>query len=334
MVGAVGAIAAHDDAADPAGGNMRWGMAASAVLHVAVFSVAVFGLPDLLKRDLPVEERPMIFEVLPIAAITNAPPPTPAPPAPAPPKAEAPPVEKPAPPTPPPPKPQPAPPPPPPPPPPQPAPPVPAPPPPVPAPPPPAPAPTPRPEPAPAPKPAPAPPKAEAPPKPPTPAPAPPAPAPRQTAPQFSLDNVLRDLTKPKPQAPAAAATPAPAPQQSARAASNAPNNPLLPLSMTETDAIRQRVSQFWNIDAGARGVETFAVELRVWVLADGTVQDVRIERATGDDSPFRQAFAEGARRAVLRASPLPMPSNGGQQMTNGNLTLAFKASEMLGQRR
>ncbi len=103
---------------------------------------------------------------------------------------------------------------------------------------------------------------------------------------------------------------------------------------MTETDAIRQRVSQYWNIDAGARGVETFAVELRVWVLPDGTVQDVRIERATGEDNSFRQAFAEGARRAVLRASPLPMPANNAQQMTNGNLTLAFKASEMLGQRR
>jgi hypothetical protein len=63
-------------------------------------------------------------------------------------------------------------------------------------------------------------------------------------------------------------------------------------------------------------------------------VQDVKIERATGDDGPFRQAFAEGARRAVLRASPLPMPANNAQQMTNGNLTLAFKAAEMLGQRR
>jgi protein TonB len=190
-------------------------------------------------------------------------------------------------------------------------------------------------EPAPAPVPAP-PPPAPAPPRPvaQTP-PAPPAPAPRQQAPQFSLDNVLRDLTRPRPQPPAAAPAAQPAPQQQAVArSSNAPNNPLLPLSMTETDAIRQRVSQFWNVDAGARGVETFAVELRVWVLPDGTVQDVRIERTTGEDGPFRQAFAEGARRAVLRASPLPMPQANAAQLANGNLLLAFKASEMLGQRR
>jgi TonB family protein len=147
---------------------------------------------------------------------------------------------------------------------------------------------------------------------------------------------VLRDLTRPRPTPAQAAPAPAPAPTQQTAAAraSNAPNNPLLPLSMTEQDAIRQRVSQFWNIDAGARGVEGFAVELRVWVAADGSVSDVRIERVAGEDGPFRQAFAEGARRAVLRASPLPMPTNNVQQMLGGNLVLAFRASEMLGQRR
>ncbi len=322
------AIAANAALEDKSEFDMRWGMVASAVLHVAVFLFAIFDPLSLLRPRVEVIEAPLIFEVLPIAAITNAPPPRPDPPAPTPPKVEAPPAERPAPPAPTPPRPQPAPPPPPPPP-PAPAPPAPAPP----APPPPTPAPAPRVEPAPAPTPAPAPP---APPRPVAqPTPPAPAPAPRQQAPQFSLDNVLRDLTKPRPAPPQAApAQTPPTPQQSARAASNAPNNPLLPLSMTETDAIRQRVSQFWNIDAGARGVETFAVELRVWVLPDGTVQDVRIERATGEDSAFRQAFAEGARRAVQRASPLPMPTNNAQQMTNGNLLLAFKASEMLGQRR
>ncbi len=326
---AIAAIGGQDVEAPD--GGMRWGMVASGVLHVAVFAFAILDPLSLLRPRVEVQEAPLIFEVLPIAAITNAPPPRPDPPAPTPPKVEAPPAETSAPPAPVPPRPQPAPPPPPPPPPPPaPAPPAPAP---APAPPPPAPVPAPRVEPTPAPVPAPAPP---APPRPVAVAPpAPPAPAPRQQPPQFNLDNVLRDLTRPRPQAPAAAPTPAPpAPQQTARAASNAPNNPLLPLSMTETDAIRQRVSQYWNIDAGARGVETFAVELRVWVLPDGTVQDVRIERATGEDNSFRQAFAEGARRAVLRASPLPMPANNAQQMTNGNLTLAFKASEMLGQRR
>jgi TonB family protein len=322
------AIAASATLEDKPEVDMRWGMVASGVLHVAVFLFAIFDPLSLLRPRVEVIEAPLIFEVLPIAAITNAPPPRPDPPAPTPPKVEAPPAEAPTPPAPTPPRPQPAPPPPPPPP-PAPAPPAPAPP----APPPPTPAPAPRVEPTPAPTPAPAPP---APPRPvvQTP-PTPPAPAPRPQQQQFSLDNLLRDVAKPRPAPPQAAQTPpSPTPQPAARAASNAPNNPLLPLSMTDMDAIRQKIFQTWNIDPGARGVETFAVELRVWVLPDGTVQDVKIERASGEDNSFRQAFADGARRAVLRASPLPMPANNTQQMTNGNLLLAFKASEIVGQRR
>ena len=297
---------------------MAGGMAASAVLHAAIFAIAVFGIPDLLTREIRTQEAPLVFEVLPISAITNVPPPAPTPQ-----QTQAPPPPEP-------PRPQPAPPPPPPPPPP-PAPPPPAPPPPVPAPPPPAPTPAPRPEPAPAPT-----------PPPPAPArpvqqtvPAPPAPAPRPQQQNFDLDNVLRDLTRTRPQAqpPQQQAQAQPAAQAAARA-SNAPSNPNIPLSMTEMDAIRQKVSQFWNIDPGARGVESFAVELRVWVDRDGTVRDVRVVGVQGEAGAFRDAFADGARRAVLRASPLPMPGEKAAQMTDGNLILAFNAREMLGARR
>lgn len=166
--------------------------------------------------------------------------------------------------------------------------------------------------------------------------PAPPAPAPRPQQQNFDLDNVLRDLTRqrPQPQQQQAQAQPAPAAQQQAARPSNAPSNPNLPLSMTEMDAIRQRVSQFWNIDPGARGVETFAVELRVWADRDGTVRDVRVVSVQGEAGGFRDAFADGARRAVLRASPLPIPADKASQMTDGNLILAFSAREMLGARR
>jgi hypothetical protein len=147
---------------------------------------------------------------------------------------------------------------------------------------------------------------------------------------------VLRDLTRPRPQAqqPPQQAQAQPAPQQQAARPSNAPSNPNLPLSMTEMDAIRQKISQYWNIDPGARGVETFAVELRVWADRDGTVRDVRVVAVQGEAGGFRDAFADGARRAVLRASPLPMPGERAAQLTDGNLILAFSAREMLGARR
>jgi hypothetical protein len=53
-----------------------------------------------------------------------------------------------------------------------------------------------------------------------------------------------------------------------------------------------------------------------------------------GEAGTFRDAFADGARRAILRASPLPIPADKATQMTDGNLILAFSAREMLGARR
>jgi hypothetical protein len=305
---------------------MRRYAAISALFHVAIVVIAWFGVPDLFRRDLP-EDQPLIVEVLPISSITNAPPPKPEPPkvveAPKPPepKPEPPKVEppKPEPPkvveTPKPPEPKPPPPPPPPPP-------------PVAAPPPPAPAPVQRAE-----APLPRPPKA----RPEQPKPvkqaAPPVEKPQKQQKQqaFDLNNMLRDLTRQKPQ-------PQQTPQQqqaqapaAPRAASNAPHNPNIPLSMTEEDAIRQRIVQNWNLDIGAKGIETFFVELQLIVAPDGTVQDARIVRTQGDPADALRAFAEGARRAALKSSPLPLPPTKASQMTGGNLYLTFSARDMLG---
>ena len=283
----------------------------SAIAHVLIFLIAWFGVPQLFHEVTP--ETPLIVEVLPIGEITNAPPkpeaqappPQPAPPKPEPPK---PPEPKPTPPPPPPP--------------PQPPPPAPPPPtPPPPAPPPPAPPP-------PAPPPVPAP-KAEAvpPPPPPPPRPAPPK-APAQ--PQFNLDNLLKDLTKRKPSPASPPQAPA-APAQTAARSQNTQFNPNLPLSMTEQDAIRQKIVSNWNVDLGARGIETFVVQLRIWVLSDGTVQNAKIEGQTRMDDPAYRSFAESAIRAALKSSPLPLPSGKTSQITDGNLVLVFSAKEMLG---
>lgn len=294
---------------------MRKAVIYSALLHVTVLLVAWFGVPNLFRAPPP-EDRPLIVEVLPLSAITNAPPPKPEPQrvAEAPPEPPKPEPPKPEPPKPPPPAPPP------------------------PAPPPPAPAPPAPPPPAPAPAPAPPAPRAEAPPPPPPAPPRPEPPKPQQQAQtpqkrqqQFDLDNVLRDLTRRKPQAQTA-----PAKQEAeapSEASSNAPHNPLLRLSMTEEDAIRQRVSSNWIWDPGAKDVDRFVVELRIFVLPDGTVRDVRVESGgAGSDERFR-AFVEATRRAVLRSSPLPIPAEKAGQLIDGNLVLRFSAKEMLGAR-
>jgi hypothetical protein len=283
----------------------------SVLVHLVVFLIAWFGVPELFHEA--VQETPLVVEVVPIGEQTNvppkpeaqAPPPQPTPPRPEPPK---PPEPKPQPAPPPPPPPQPPPPAPPPP-----TPPPPAPPPPVPAPPPPPPVPAPRAE-------------AAPPPPPPPPRPAPPKPP----TPQFSLDNLLKDLTKRKPTPASPPTAPAPPAQTAARSQSTQ-FNPNLPLSMTEQDAIRQKIVSNWNVDLGARGIETFVVQLRIWVLTDGTVVNAKIEGSARMDDAAYRSFAESAIRAALKSSPLPLPKGKSDQVTDGNLVLVFSAKDMLG---
>jgi len=300
----------------------------SGLLHFFVVLLAIFGLPQFW-REPPIEETPMVVDIVPIGAKTNPPPlrddkpqpepqktaePTPEPPKPEPVKPEP----KPTPP--PPPTPAPAPPPPPP----------------TPTPPPPKPEPKPEPEPAPVPKPEPRP---EPKPEPPKPQPRPEPPKPQKDV-KDELDSLLKSVDKKKPQQPQdeldkllksaeklnkpstpetkSATQPQP---QSVRGSSM--NNANEPVSMTEKDAIRAHVERFWNVPAGAKDADKLIVLVRVSVLPDGTVTDAQIvPDAVQMLNPYYQAAADSARRAVRAASPLPIPANKYDQFKD--FTLAF----------
>jgi outer membrane biosynthesis protein TonB len=341
--------------------GMRIAASVSAALHVAFLLFALLGLPQFF-RTLPPADEPLVVEALPLAAITNAPPseaaprqtdvrqaqpPRPAPPPPPPPQAQ------PAPPAPPPPTPQPAPP--------QPAPPQPSPPqpapppPPQPEPPPPAPVPAPPPPPAPVPAPPAPPPPTPAPPAPPPPAPAPPAPPPPQPAPPPPAPAPPRPAPPaPTPPAPQRAQQPAfdpdallrtlrPTPQQAQqrqqqaaatpgtgdgpRRAPNAPFDPLRPLSSEEVGALRRQVEDKWVKDPGARGIDSFVVDIRVTLDASGVVKSAEIVKTQGAPADSLNAFAQGARRAVFIASPLRIPQ-GRSDILDGNLILTFRGAE------
>lgn len=270
----------------------RRGYVFSAALHLMVVLVAILGLPSLFKPE-PLEETPIVVELVNKAPETHAtrkvetPPkpkakpediaeaeqPKPEPkkveppksaPAPAPEPAPKPPEPKPEPP-------KPAPPEPPPPPAPPPLPPV------------------PRPEPKP-PEPKPEPPRPEAKPKPPE-----PKPRPKKPQDDAAFDALLRNLSthptaqtpdKPKPQKP----TP---PQQAA--ASSQPMAPLgSQLTTSELDFIRQQIEDCWNAPIGARDVQTMFADIKVRMNPDGTVQSAEITDSNN------QNFAESARRAPL----------------------------------
>jgi hypothetical protein len=302
----------------------RRGLAFSAVLHLILGVVLVFGLPTLF-RPQPPQEMPIAVQLVTMGPETRAThpnpkmpqpeatpePPLPGPPAlkpapePTPPKPAPPPSAAEAPP----------------------APPAPAPPEPKPAPPVPSALPTPQPKQAELPPPPPLPEPKPMPPPPP-PKPAVEAAAPRQspTRPQQMVRNeakneakkynpgqfdaLLRNLaaedTPPTPDAP---------PQTTRVAAGRASSQPRAPLgsqlSASEVDMIREQISRCWNIPAGARDVKDLVVEIRVEVLPDGTVQQATIvDQARANADPFFRAAAESARRAFFNplCRPLRLP--------------------------
>lgn len=285
----------------------RRGLAFSAVLHLVLGSLFIFGLPTLFHPPSP-QEMPIAVQLVTMGPVTRAThpnpnlpereaqpvipvpgPPAPKPkPLPAPPKATPPPSAAAAPPQPP-------------------------------APPPPEqkPAPEPPPPPVPAPKPAPPPPpkpveKVEAP----APTPAPShrtvRPAARAEARKYDpgqFDALLKNLA-----APDAAPAPDEPPQNVETASGAASSQPQAPLgsqlSASEVDMIREQIARCWNIPAGARDAKDLVVELRVQVGSDGMVQQATIVDQGRLADPFFRAAAESARRAFFNplCRPLRLP--------------------------
>lgn len=101
---------------------------------------------------------------------------------------------------------------------------------------------------------------------------------------------------------------------------------------MSEQDAIRRHVEQYWNPPVGAREAHDLVVEVRVWLDPDGSVRDVRtIDDGRKQRDEFFRAAAESAERAVRRASPLPVPREKHDQFKV--IILGFSPREMLGVR-
>ncbi len=84
-------------------------------------------------------------------------------------------------------------------------------------------------------------------------------------------------------------------------------------LSVSELDALRQQISQCWNIPVGAQNIEDLVIDIRVAVNPDRTVKNAHIidQNLVGRGLNYRTA-AESALRAVLHpnCSPLKLPQN------------------------
>jgi outer membrane biosynthesis protein TonB len=132
---------------------------------------------------------------------------------------------------------------------------------------------------------------------------------------KFDLDSILKNLSKnaaPKPdEVKDKPAKPTPPQQQVASA--QPMNAPLgAELSTSEKDLIKRQITERWNIDPGAKGLNEIQVEMRVWVRRDATVERVEILSTDRMSEPVYRSVAESLRRAALSFrdpnSPLRLP--------------------------
>jgi len=99
-------------------------------------------------------------------------------------------------------------------------------------------------------------------------------------------------------------------------------------LSQSEIDALRNRITECWDVPAGAAGVENLFVVFRVIFRPDGSVE-------TGPDvvqasaSAYGPAFAESGRRAILQCQPYTMLRRETYD-TWKDMEITFTPSEML----
>jgi len=79
-------------------------------------------------------------------------------------------------------------------------------------------------------------------------------------------------------------------------------------MSVNEIDALRARIAQCWNPPPGGLGAEEITVRIRLKLNEDGTLVGYPTIANSGT-SPFFQAAADSAVRAVFQCQPYALPS-------------------------
>jgi outer membrane biosynthesis protein TonB len=85
-------------------------------------------------------------------------------------------------------------------------------------------------------------------------------------------------------------------------------NGTEMTMSVNEIDALRARIAQCWSPPPGGLGAEQIVIKLRLKLNEDGTLVGYPTV-ANSDSSPFFQAAADSAVRAVYRCQPYELPS-------------------------
>ena len=103
-------------------------------------------------------------------------------------------------------------------------------------------------------------------------------------------------------------------------------NGTQMTMSVNEIDALRSRIAQCWSPPPGGLGAEEIVVKLRLKLNEDGTLVGYPTVANSGS-SPFFQAAADSAVRAVYQCQPYSLPSD--KYALWRDMILNFDPSEM-----
>lgn len=115
------------------------------------------------------------------------------------------------------------------------------------------------------------------------------------------------------------------APEQPARGSNEGRD---VTMSLSEIDALRQRISQCWNPPVGGLGAESIRVKLRLQLDRDGRLNG-RPQVVNSGRSSFFRAAADSAVRAVMLCQPYDLPAE--KHALWRDMILNFDPREMFG---
>ncbi len=123
----------------------------------------------------------------------------------------------------------------------------------------------------------------------------------------FNADRIAALLNK-MPDAGAEPRTEEPVPEEPRKPVRGQSNGRELTMSVNEIDALRARIAQCWNPPPGGLGADAIIVKLRLRLNEDGSLVGYPTIANSGS-SPFFQAAADSAVRAVFQCQPYSLPS-------------------------
>ena len=140
----------------------------------------------------------------------------------------------------------------------------------------------------------------------------------------FNTDRIAALLNK----IPDAAEEPAPVlpPEETPKKVRGQSDGTQMTMSVNEIDALRARIAQCWSPPPGGLGAEQIVVKLRLRLNEDGTLVSYPTIANRGS-SPFFQAAADSAVRAVYQCQPYALPAE--KYALWRDMILNFDPSEM-----